>query len=751
MIQPILAVAGDNIHAMVMTMCTAIAAGTFLIVIARRLNIPAIVLLLIGGVLLGPDVWDRLFGVAAPVRADVLGDGLMVIVSMAIGLILFEGGLTLDISGYKSAPKMIKRLLTFGVGLTWIGIALTVYFSFRWFGEPKTQNIAIIAGSLVIVTGPTVIAPLLKRIKITSRLHNILHWEGVLIDPIGVFIALLCYEYVSSGSGSEAFLNLGVRVSVGLVDGLAGGFLLIWIIKKKLVPEEMINVFTFGWAVAVFGVAELARAETGLLSVTIAGFVFGFSSSSKMKQVKQFKAEITDLLIGMLFILLASRLEFAQFKEFGIAGLVAVLVVVFVIRPMSIFLCGLGSGLELREKALLAWIAPRGIVAASMASLIALNLEDRFVETFTYSVIIATIMLQGSTAGMVSTLLGVKRPEPTGWLIVGAHEYARRIAEFLTRTGSYQTVLIDSSARAVRGAKEERLNVFVGDARDTSFIDRPDLQGIGNVLALTDNEDLNVRICQNWKELLGPDHVYRSDPNEMQPANDDIDHMETAGRVVMARLPKPTLLSAELARGDATVVIHDAELNATPPSDAIPIANIHNGKATLDPPHDMIEHGKTMFIVREADYLMRAIRPELITTVEADSLETLFGELIDRVVRVQPTVPRDVTIEELLDREHSFPTVLGHGVAVPHAYSESLEERVCAIAQVPGGISFSDHPAAEPVHLVFMLLSPQGDPEGHLATLAEIARLVIRPDVRDQLLASTSPLEAIRVIRKARA
>ncbi|MGI9014011.1 MAG: cation:proton antiporter [Phycisphaerales bacterium] len=772
----LIAAAGDKAHDMMMTAATAIAMGAMLIVIARRLGIPAIVLLLCGGIMLGPDFWTRvaaplLSGLAghlgagddiinwllhshAPVQPEALGDGLLVIVSLAIGLILFEGGLTLDITGYREAPTMIKRLLSLGVVVTWFGTTLAIWWIFRLFEVEMSWKVAIISGSLVIVTGPTVIAPLLKRINITSKLHNILHWEGVLIDPLGVFIALLCYEWVSQQSGMNALLNLGIRVGVGLGVGVVGGFLLTTFVRRKLVPEEMVNVFSLGFAVAIFALAELARSETGLLSVTVAGFVFGLSSSSKLKQVKQFKAEITDLLIGMLFILLASRLEFDQFREFGWAGVLAVATVLLVIRPISIFLCSMGiEDMRTREKMLLSWIAPRGIVAASMASLVAINLGDRFVETFTYSVIIATIVLQGSTAGLFARMLGLKREKPRGWMIVGAHVFSRRLAEFITRSTTVPVILIDSGSRAVREARSEGLNAIVADARDISLADRLEFQGIGRVVALTDNEDLNARVCTNWAEVVGSGNVYRGDPSDRRgPGEAEQDEEEVqSGTVVLARLPRPSLLSGEIMRGDSTVIIvdHDAESPAPVPASSIPVLAIESDDDVQFDPDPDGTSGKMMYIHRRSDYLMRSIRPELITTLAAESLPDLFAKLVDRVVKVHPALPREETIDELLERESAFPTVLGHGVAVPHTYSKALDDRICALAQIPEGMIFGDE-QGERVELVFLLLSPQGDPEGHLATLAEIARLVIRPDVRNRLMVATSPLEVIRIIREER-
>jgi len=745
-----LAIAEDPSHDMLMTIVTALAAGVMLIVIARKFGIPAIVLLLLGGVALGPAVWEGLFGLEAPVRPGELGEhesGLRVIVALAIGLILFEGGLTLDVTGYRSAPKVIKRLLTIGVLVTWVGTAIVVrlIFDVEW-------KVAIIAGSLVIVTGPTVIAPLLKRITIKQKLHSILHWEGVLIDPIGVFIALLCYEFVVGESGPEAVVAFFVRLGWGMVVGISGGILLSYCVRKRLVVEEMVNVFALGFAVAVFGLAEWAKPEAGLLAVTVAGFVFGLTTRDSLKQVRQFKAEITDLLIGLLFILLAARLDLEQFIDFGWKGVAAVACMMLIIRPLGIFLSSIRTELNTRERIFLSWIAPRGIVAASMASLIALNLGDRFVETFTYSVIVATIVLQGSTAGLLARVLDLERTAPTGWLIVGAHAFSRRLANFLKYKADRKVVLIDTNDRAVRETRSQGLSAMTGDARDTALYERNELHGIGNILALTDNEDLNVRICQNWSEILGEKHVFRCDP-----AGASIDEKSNAasppGISVWPRLPRPSLIATELAQGEAEFIEAEGDRPAGAPS-ALPIAHIHKGVVAIDVQEEDVEQGslsegKTLYLLRKADYLLRAVRPELILDLDPPAnLRDLFTIVVERMVRVQPKLSRDRTVQELLDRESAFPTLLGNQIAVPHSFSEGINSRLCAIARLSAPMRFGtgEH---DGVDLAFLLISPQGDPEGHLATLAEIARMLIRPEMKSRILEAGSPLEVIRLIRES--
>ena len=187
----------------VSTLALSVAMGALLMVLAKRFNVPGIVFLLLGGVILGPECLGF-------VQPDTLGSTLNVMVAVAVGLILFEGGLTLNLAGYRSAPKVIRNLLTVGVLVTWLGVALLIWLLFPVEGE-----FAFLAASLVVVTGPTVVQPILKRIRLKWNLHNILHWEGVLIDPIGVFLAVMTYEWVVTG-GEEAFLFLLIRITGGL-------------------------------------------------------------------------------------------------------------------------------------------------------------------------------------------------------------------------------------------------------------------------------------------------------------------------------------------------------------------------------------------------------------------------------------------------------------------------------------------------------------------------------------------------------
>ena len=241
-----------NSHTALVSLALAVAAGTMLMAFSRRLGLPSIVLLLAGGIVLGPEMLGA-------VRADALGPGLGALISFAVGIILFEAGLTLDPRDYRRAPHVIIRLLTVGVMTTWLGTALAV-----WYFAGRTANGALLAASLVIVTGPTVVGPLLKRIKVKPRVHSILYWEGVLIDPVGVFVAVLCFELIGNEAGLAALGTFGMRVLFGLVVGLAGGFVMSELLRRRAVPEDMAGAFALGCGALTFAAAEAVASESGL-------------------------------------------------------------------------------------------------------------------------------------------------------------------------------------------------------------------------------------------------------------------------------------------------------------------------------------------------------------------------------------------------------------------------------------------------------------------------------------------------------
>ncbi len=730
-------------HWMLLSVALALGAGVALLAAARRLQISAIVLLLLGGVALGPEGLNV-------VRPAALGNALGVIVSLAVALILFEGGLTLDLKGYRSASGVIRRLLSVGVLVTWLATALAVYLVFGVLaGRDLTPAFCLLCGSLVIVTGPTVVAPLLKRIRVTQRMHGILHWEGVLVDPVGVFVAVLCWEWISMDSGGEALARFATRFGAGGAIGIVGGLLLAAALRRRIVPDDMENIAALGGAMVIFGVAEAFESEAGLLAVTAAGFVVGARAGRRLQRLREFKAEITELMIGLLFVLLAARLEFADFTEFGGYGALLVAIVVLVVRPLAVLASSAGQGLCWQEKAFLSWVAPRGIVAASMASLVGLRLArhddpegGKLVESFVYSVIAATVLLQGFTAGHVARLLGLRRPEERGWLIVGAHPFARRVARFVRDRGKVPVLLVDSNARLIAISRERGLPALAANALDVEEVAADGaFLGVGNVLALTDNEELNALLCTRWTEVVGREHVYRWTSR----AGMRRQGVNAPGRVLWPDLPSPSVLSIELDRGDSrTFAATDP-----PEGDGIvtPLLVAEEGRVR-EADGGAAREGEVVLRIRRAgDYLARRLPKELVFRVAATDRATLLASLVEEACKASPTLPREALARGLDDRDMLLGGLVGGGIAMTHVTLPNVATNTVALAQLaePLDLGAPDH---VPIRLVFLIVSPAGDPDGHLATVAEVARIVAADSLRARLLGARTPEELVTRLRE---
>ncbi|MGJ8641028.1 MAG: cation:proton antiporter domain-containing protein [Opitutaceae bacterium] len=725
-------------------LCLAVGAGCLLTVLSRRLHLPTIVLLLIGGFALGSEG----FGLLNP---DDLGELLPMIVSLAVGLILFEGGLTLDLKEFKKTSTVIKRLLTVGVLITWLGAGLTAYIVFD-----TSPSFALLMGSLIIVTGPTVIVPLLRRIRVQPKLGSILHWEGVLIDSVGVFTAILCFEWVVEGGGTVAIPNFLVRVLGGGAIGVIGGYLIYWMMKKNWVPDNIVNAFALASAMLLFGATELIKPEAGLLSVTIAGAIVGIKKPRQLREIKAFKAEIVDLLIGLLFLLLVARLQLQQFVDFFEAGGGWVLFsVILLIRPVSVIVSSWGTQLNIREKALLSWVAPRGVVAASMASLFALSLHAKddpvgdpaLLESFVYSVICATVIIQGLSAGIVAKVLGLQRPAPNDWVIIGAHYFGRELAKKLMRKDSQHVILLDTNARNIALAKEQGLPAMNCDGMEAEklYENEQALFGAGYVLALTDNIELNELLMQRWGEELDNEKVFGWIPHEAPTTEDRL-----VGQSVFGDLARPAVIGSELMQGESSfeVVVWEEGMSL-PSGDWHPLF-IRHGKQLKAVPHDDIlkemvkEDDEVICLRRTEGFLLRALQSGGLLTVECTSLQEFYAHLGTVAADTFEGLTAEEIVKDLHQQGHVFPAFLGHGIAIPHVYSKALNHRVCYAIKFAEPLRISGE--VEAINYAFFLLSPSGDSAGHLATLADIAKICRSERLRKQIKNAESVDDVITTI-----
>lgn len=472
-----------------LSIALALAAGMLVQAVARHLRVPGIVLLLAAGVLLGPDGADV-------VRPDTLGSALQILVGFAVAVILFEGGLSLNLRQLRREARSIRQLVTVGALVTALGGAITARLVLGW-----SLKLSILFGTLVIVTGPTVITPLLRRIKVERKVATVLEAEGVFGDAIGALIAVVALEValnpISGESLASGLLALLARLGFGAVMGLAGGLVIAFLLRfDKVVPEGLENVFTLCMVLALYQGSSALLAESGIVTVILAGLVVGNGRARVLGELKSFKEQLTLMFIGVLFVLLAADVRIDEVRRLGWPGVWTVVVLMLVVRPANVLAGTAGSDLTRRQKAFLAWLAPRGIVAAAVSSLFAQALDEAGIEggeelrAMVFLVIAVTVLVQGLTGGLVARLLGV-RQRPTGYVLLGANDLGRAMGALL-RDGGEEVVFLDSNPDACRAAEEAGFRVLYGSALEESVLLRAELDGRKGCLAVTANDEVNL-------------------------------------------------------------------------------------------------------------------------------------------------------------------------------------------------------------------------------------------------------------------
>ncbi len=475
----------------------ALAVGMLAQALARHLRIPGIVVLLAAGVLLGPD----LLGIVRPAS---LGEGLQLLVGFAVAVILFEGGMNLNLGRLRREAVSIRRLSTWGALVTAAGGALTARLVLGW-----DWTLAVLFGTLVIVTGPTVINPLLRRIRVNTNLATVLEAEGVLVDAIGAIVAVVALEVALSPSGESLAmggLDLLTRLGFGALLGTAAGLLLALLLRSEhWVPEGLENAFTLSIVLALFQISNGFMEESGIVTVTAAGLAVGNVKTRALSDLKEFKEQLTVLLIGMLFVLLAADVRMEEVRALGWRGAATVAVLMFVVRPLNIAAGTWGSGLALRDKAFLAWMAPRGIVAAAVSSLFANHLDHAGIaggsqlRALVFLVIAVTVLVQGLTGGTVARLLGVRRASNRGQVVLGATPLGLALGQLLRR-GDRTVIFLDANPRASHQAEAAGFRVFYGNALAEGVLMRADLDGRAGAIAMTTNEGLNLLFARKARE-----------------------------------------------------------------------------------------------------------------------------------------------------------------------------------------------------------------------------------------------------------
>ncbi|MEH1841845.1 MAG: cation:proton antiporter [Nostoc sp.] len=502
-------------------MAIAVLAGISAQVLAAYFRIPSIVLLLLLGIFFGSDG----IGLLHP---HLLGIGLEVIVALATAIILFEGGLNLDLRELGRVSVSLQLLVTLGTLITLVGGSMAAH----WLGE-FPWKIAFLYASIVVVTGPTVVGPLLKQINVDRQVSTLLEGEGVIIDPVGAILAFVVLDTILNGDADpiNAIVGLLMRLGVGAAIGGAGGYLMSLIFKRaSFLSFELKNLVVLAILWSLFTLSQMIRSESGVMTTVVAGAVFANSSVPEERLLRSFKGQLTILSVSVLFILLAADLSIASVFALGWGSLFTVLVLMFVVRPINILLCTWNSDLNWRQKLFLSWVAPRGIVAASVASFFAISLTQRginggdSIKALVFLTIIMTVVCQGLTAGWVAKWLQITSKDVTGAVIVGCNPLSLLIARFFQERGE-NVVMIDTDPECLVQAEAQNLRVIASSGLDAAVLEEAGLGSIGTFLAMTSNGEVNFVLAQRAAEEFKPPRVlavFPRDPQANTSANNKV-------------------------------------------------------------------------------------------------------------------------------------------------------------------------------------------------------------------------------------
>ena len=538
-----------------LTLALAMCFGMLVQVISRHIKLPGIVLLLGAGILLGPDM----LGLIHP---SSLGKAMHMIVGFAVAVILFEGGMNLRLNHIKREQQVIRQLITVGALVMAVGGVISSKFIIGW----DWRN-SILFGVLIIVTGPTVISPLLKRLRFRRSVSTVLEAEGVLLDAIGAVLAVVVLEIALSPSGLsfvKGFFHIISRLLSGVIFGAAGGLGLALLLRiRRFIPESLENVFMLSMVFALFQISNTISAESGVVAVTIAGLVVGNTKTAVRRELRDFEEEMTVLLIGMLFILLAADVQIVKLTSLGWRGISLVLVIMFILRPLAVFAGTWGSELNLRQKTLLSWIAPRGIVAAAVASLFSIELEAHGFEgtqlqAMVFLLIILTVLQAGLTGGITASLLGLRKKTGTGWVLLGVNPISRAIAKILTANNE-DVLCIDENPRECKRAEKDGIRVLYGNGLDSNILYRAEIDSKAGIIGMTRNEEVNYLFSKKIKDIVKLHNVLGVVKNDAEGVTTDM-VLEMGGKIACGRAFDIEKWSMLLERGRAEIQIWRAEI-----------------------------------------------------------------------------------------------------------------------------------------------------------------------------------------------
>lgn len=502
--------------------------------VAWRLKLPAILPLILIGLLVGPistlyteDGTKLIEPIWTGKKGLFPGETLYYFTSLAISIILFEGGLTLKRAEIANVGPVITKLITLGSVITFFGAGIAAHFIFD-----LSWQISFLFAALIIVTGPTVITPILRNIPLKKDVSTVLKWEGILIDPIGALVAVLVFEFISVGGDAgytqTALIEFGKIVLFGTTFGFTFAHALAFAIKKNFIPHYLLNVVSLSAVLLVFVESDLFAHESGLLAVVVMGMVLGNKNLPNLKELLYFKESLSVLLISILFILLAANINIADLELLlDWKTILLFTVVVFVVRPLGVFLSAQGSGLKWNEKLFIGWVGPRGIVAAGIASLFGSKLLQQqvkgaeYIVPLVFMIVLGTVLLNATTARLVAKLVGVFLSKSEGILIIGASKLSRLIANYLKKNNRH-VVLIDNNQTNINKAKKLGIEAINANIYSDTLTDFLELSDVGYVMAMTGNSDINKYAIEKFTKDFGENGAFRLiDADEMNDPNNN--------------------------------------------------------------------------------------------------------------------------------------------------------------------------------------------------------------------------------------
>ena len=475
-----------------------VALGVFAQWCAARVRLPAIVLLLAAGIVIGP--------VTGVVNPDAVFPGLVSpCVSLAVALILFEGGLSLRFVEAKKLGWPLLSLVLVGMTITFGATSLLAHY----VAELSWPS-ATVVGAILVVTGPTVVKPMLRQAKLARRPALLLKWESIVVDPLGVLLAVIVLEIAVAGSGGMGEVLLLI-VGAGLA-GLLSGAILGRALLRGLIPEHLKTPAILAGCLAIFASGEALYHEAGLLAVTIMGVVLANTPSPSVEGVRRFKEEVATVLVSVLFLVLAARLNLDDLRRINIQWVLFIAALLFVVRPLASGISLFRSGLPWQERAFVGWIAPRGVVAAAIGGALTPRLREAGYEDaanlvpLLFCVILATVVLHGLTVVPFARALGLSGRGTGGLLIVGVSNWAIDLARVLAQEG-IDAVLVDESYRSTSQARLRGVEAIHGDVRDEDTLDELPLERVSWALVATEDDNYNALACVGMVGALGREHI----------------------------------------------------------------------------------------------------------------------------------------------------------------------------------------------------------------------------------------------------